>query len=111
MAKRIATGQCRECGCELRPLGLKVGAVFCTPVHRKAWNNRRMQRGAELYDIWMANNYERDLRSEGLMSIISSLARAYRDSDKHKRDGRKSWDAKETLARLPMTFGNEGDKR
>lgn len=103
---------CRECGCDLRPLGLKPTAIFCTPAHRKDWNNRRAIRGGELYDLVMAQNYERELRKpEALMSVISNLARAYRDSDKNLRDGRKSWDAQGTLKRLPMAFGTEGDKR
>lgn len=103
---------CRECGCDLAPLGLRKGAVFCTPVHRKAWNNRRMVRGAELYDLLMADNYERDLRGEHkLLGLAHSLMRAYRDSDKHLRNGRKSWDAKEAIDRVPLAFGAEGDKR
>lgn len=101
---------CRECGIPLE--GKRSGAVFCSPEHRKAFNNRRMVRGAELYDLIMAQNYERELRKpEALMSVISNLARAYRDSDKTLRQGRKSWDARETLARLPLAFGTEGDKR
>lgn len=105
-----ATRICRECGCDIS--ALKKGATFCSPDHRKAFNNRRMIRGAELYDLIMAQNYERELRKpEALMSVISNLARAYRDSDKVLRDGRKSWDAKETLKRLPLAFGTEGDKR
>jgi hypothetical protein len=102
--------ECRECGMPLE--GKRQGAVFCSPEHRKAFNNRRMIRGAELYDLIMAQNYERELRKpEALMSVISNLARAFRDSDKVLRNGRKSWDAKETLARLPLAFGTEGDKR
>lgn len=110
MSKRET--HCRECGKALTPEQMKKGAFFCSPEHRKAFNNRRMVRGAELYDIWMANNYERDLRStHNLLSTMSNLGRAYRDADKAFRDGRKSWNAKETLDRLPLAFGREGDKR
>lgn len=105
-AKRI----CRECGCDIGHL--KKGAVFCSPSHRKAFNNRRMIRGAELYDIVMAIRYEREWASQrNLMTVMSNLARAFRDSDKTLREGRQSWDAKETVARLPLAFGTEGDKR
>lgn len=108
----MACTNCRECGKSLAGLGLKPSATFCTVEHRKAFNNRRMQRGAELYDIFMALRYEREFATEhNLFTVLSSVARAYRDSDKVLRDGRKSWNAKETVERLPMAFGKEGDKR
>lgn len=103
---------CRECGTDLKALGLRPTAIFCTPAHRKAWNNRRMIRGAELYDLIMAQNYERDQRKPlELQSLISRLASVYRDADKALRDGRKSWDVKEAIARMPLTYSTEGDKR
>lgn len=101
--------QCRECGKGFT--SARRDALFCSSTCRKAFNNRRMIRGAELYDLWMANSYERDLRPLGLFAIMSNLARAYRDSDKQLRNGRPSWNVKETLARLPVAFGSEGDKR
>lgn len=108
--KRIC--QCRECGIDLAPLGLRRGAVFCKPEHRKAWNNRRMVRGAELYDLFMALRYDRkDAQQHGAWSVMTNLARAMRDSDNLLRDGRQSWNLRETLDRLPMTYGTEGDKR
>lgn len=103
---------CRECGCDLAPLGLKPSAAFCSPAHRKAWNNRRMIRGAELYDLIMADQYERDLRGPlELRAQISRLARVYRDADKALRNGRQSWNAREAIARLPLTYSTEGDRR
>lgn len=105
---RIAT--CRECGCDISHK--KQGAVFCGPEHRKAWNNRRMIRGAEVYDLLMANRYEREAATSlGVWSIATNLLRAYRDSDNTLRDGRKSWNLRETLARLPVAYSNEGDRR
>ena len=102
--------ECRECGGSLN--AVKRGALFCTPACRKAFNNRRMIRGAELYDLLMANRYERDYAySKGLWSIACNLMRAYRDSDSNLRKGRKSWNAQETLDRLPIGFGADGDKR
>lgn len=104
--------ECRECGKELTPAQRKKGACFCCAEHRKTWNNRRMIRGAELYDLMMANRYERELATErGAWTIATNLCRAYRDSDNTLRDGRKSWDLRDTLARLPVAFGTEGDKR
>lgn len=103
---------CRECGIDLTPLGLRKTAVFCTTEHRKAWNNRRMIRGAELYDLFMSNRYQREeATAAGAWSIATNLARAYRDSDNTLRDGRASWNLKETLERLPVSYSGEGDKR
>lgn len=112
-AKPLRAGKaCRECGRPLAGLGLKPSAVFCCAEHRKAWNNRRMIRGAEMYDLMMGIRYERELAgTKNLMTVISNLARAYRDADKATRDGRQSWNVHETLARLPIAFGEDGDKR
>lgn len=111
MGARI-TKCCRECGKDLAPLGLRPNAVFCSTEHRKAWNNRRAVRGAELYDLLMANRYERDTaKAKGVWTIATNLTRAYRDSDVAMRDGRKSWDLGEALARMPIAYGTEGDKR
>jgi hypothetical protein len=102
--------ECRECGCPIN--SGRTGVYFCSPEHRKTWNNRRAVRGAELYDLFMANRFERQLATDKHMwSIMTNLASAYRDADKALRSGRRSWDAKETLARLPMAFGTDGDKR
>lgn len=101
---------CRECGVELT--GMRRSAVFCSPEHRKAWNNRRMVRGAEMYDIYMAMAYERGKRKQlELFTTLNRLARAYRDADCALRDGRKSWNVEETLARLPIAYSTEGDQR
>ncbi len=103
---------CRECGTELTPEQRKKGACFCQPAHRKAWNNRRMIRGAELYDLWMERRYARDSKAaQEALTTMSNLGRAYHDADVALRDGRKSWNAQETLARLPLAFGTQGDRR
>lgn len=103
---------CRECGAELAPLGLRPNASFCCTAHRKEWNNRRAVRGAELYDLLMANRYERDVaKQRGVWTIATNLTRAYRDSDVALRQGRKSWDLNEALDRMPIAYGTDGDKR
>jgi hypothetical protein len=101
---------CRECG---KPLdGKRKGAVFCGAEHRKTWNNRRMVRGAEMYDLFMANRYEREkANGEKAWTHLTNLARAYRDADIALRDGRQSWNLREALERLPIAYGNQGDKR
>lgn len=50
---------CRECQ---KPLdaSLKANATFCGIPCKAKWNNRRKNRGADLYDLWMAMRYERD---------------------------------------------------
>jgi hypothetical protein len=107
-AKRIST--CRECGIDISDK--RQGAVFCSAEHRKAWNNRRMIRGAEVYDLLMANRYEREKSTAlGVWSIATNLLRAYRDSDRKLRDGRQSWNLRETLDRLPIAYSDEGDRR
>lgn len=104
--------ECRECGKPLAGLGLRQGAVFCSTPCRKAWNNRRMVRGQELYDVVMAMRYERDAaKAQQAFSVLANLARAYRDSDMHKRGGRQSWNLNDAMARLPIAFSDEGDKR
>lgn len=108
MAKRIV--HCRECGIAFEPK--QTGQFFCRPEHRKAWNNRRAIRGAEMYDVYMAMAYERSKRTDlDLFTTLNRMARAYRDADKALRDGRKSWNVEETLARLPIAYSTEGDKR
>lgn len=101
---------CRECGKDISHM--REGAAFCGTAHRKAWHNRRMVRGAELYDLVMALRYERDRAKQlGVMTVWANLARAYRDADVALRDGRKSWDIAEALERIPLGFGQTGDKR
>lgn len=104
--------ECRECGADLASLNLRKDATFCCAEHRKAWNNRRALRGAELLDLFMAMRYQRaEFADKGMFASMCNLARAYRDADKALRGGRKSWDACETLARMPLAYGAEGDKR
>lgn len=112
MGQTIKTSRhvCRECGIDISDK--RKGAFFCSPEHRKVWNNRRMIRGAELYDLFMERRYNRDTpEAQAALTVMSNLGRAYRDADKLARDGRQSWNARETIERLPMTFGSEGDKR
>lgn len=78
---------CAECGQEA-----PRAASFCTVSCRTRFNNRRRQRGAELYDLYMAHRFERDLSQQlGLFQAINRLASDYRAEDKAERAGRKSW--------------------
>jgi hypothetical protein len=82
--------ECLECGAPTSTVA--VNAAFCSAPCRKAWNNRRMTRGAELYDLVMVWRYDRT--AANAMHIWRSpcrLARAFRDEDRRDRAGRRSW--------------------
>jgi len=88
--KTKATRMCQECG---EPLaGLKPGARFCCTKCRLSFNNRRLQRGAELYDLFMAMRYDRAAAQDaGAWSMLCRMAQQMRDDDVGLRAGRKSW--------------------
>jgi len=74
---------CKECG---KPTSGKQ-AFFCSTPCRKMFNNRRMTRGAILYDLYMARRFERDAAdAANLRSIMARLASEWRVND-----GRETW--------------------
>lgn len=81
---------CLECGGSFVPRGVNV--EFCSRPCRKAWNNRRLVRGAELYDLFMALRWDRAVAS-GLhvFTALSRMAAAFRAEDVRARAGRRSW--------------------
>ena len=91
MSRRLdATPVCLECGAGLP--SDRATAVFCSGPCRKVWNNRRMQRGAELYDLFMAFRFDRPLaRALRVMSMLNRLASQFREADRRERAGRQSW--------------------
>lgn len=100
--------ECLECG---KALQLKKPGNFCCTAHRKTWNNRRMVRGAELYDMFMELRYNRGAATKrGIWSRMTARASAFRDADKHYRAGRQSWDS-DAFQRLPSAWSYQGDKR
>ena len=79
---------CLECGRSLQ----QGKAIFCCAACRLIWNNRRLRRGAELYDIMMAHRFERVLAAQlKALSAMNRLAAIFRAEDRHDRDGRRSW--------------------
>jgi hypothetical protein len=92
---------CLECGDAFE--SLRTFGGFCCPAHRADFNNRRMKRGAELYDLVMAWRYQRALdRLLGLRKLVCRMAQAFRDEDWRDRDGRRSWrDPREVVAERP----------
>lgn len=96
--------ECLECGASLA--GRDKRAEFCGNACRKAWNNRRLLRGAELVDVVMAGRFER-ADNPDWMAEVSRLASAFRDADKARRNGRRSW----AKGKRPLAYGREGDQR
>lgn len=81
---------CKECGATLE--GMKPGARFCGSKCRLDFNNRRLQRGAEFYDLFMAMRYDREeAQKHGAWSMLCRMAQQMRDEDVAQRAGRKSW--------------------
>ena len=101
---------CRECGdtyTRHHPT-----ALFCGPACRKRFNNRRMVRGAELYDLVMAWRFERNKADDADMrGLIGRVAAGFRAADKARRAGRKSWLYDKGVARIPLGYGATGDGR
>ncbi len=90
---------CRECGTPFTPR--RTTAVFCSGVCKRAFNNRRAMRGAELYDLFLASRFDRqDPAVDGVWSVLCRMAHVWRAQDEAERDGRKSWcPAKEVRGR------------
>lgn len=81
---------CMECG---EPVPASISGPqrkFCCDAHRKAFNNRRMTRGAELFDRYMAMRYQRSTHS-GMIAVMNQMCLNWRETDKRERDGRRSW--------------------
>ncbi len=97
---------CLECGAPHARAGL-----FCGAPCRASFNNRRQQRGAVLYDLWMALRFDRTARGVGdAWRAMCRAASAWRDEDRRRRDGRKSWrPPREVLTRTPALFSQVAD--
>ncbi|SEK36776.1 hypothetical protein SAMN04515666_101338 [Bosea lupini] len=81
---------CAECGAPHK--AARPTAEFCSATCRKAFNNRRALRGAELYDLFMAHRFERQAAQEArVLHAMNRLASNWREEDKAQRAGRKSW--------------------
>jgi predicted nucleic acid-binding Zn ribbon protein len=86
---------CLECGA---PIATDRDATFCATGCRQAFNNRRLKRGAELYDLWMAHRYERPLaRALHVLTAVNRLAASWRQQDRLERAGRRSWTAPDAV--------------
>lgn len=93
---------CLECGAILEAAG-RNRRDFCCEAHRRTFNNRRMLRGAELYDVFMAMRYSRAEADEtGAWNFACRMASAWKVQDDAQRAGRRSWNpVREVKARRP----------
>ena len=84
---------CLECGTDHSCKG-----DFCSNACRHDFNNRRKARGAELYDLYMAHRFERNRAKQlGVFQAINRLASNFREEDKARRSGRRSWRSPRTV--------------
>ena len=79
--------KCKECGGGF-DLKRNDQSFCCTPC-RNAWENRRMTRGAIVYDFLMQMVHRPT--SKGLWSAMRRLATAWKAEDREERNGRQSW--------------------
>lgn len=89
---------CLECGA-----GTTAKGDFCSVACRTGFNNRRKARGAEMYDLYMAHRFDRDnAQALGVFQAINRLASDFRQEDKARRAGRRSWrNPRDVLAERP----------
>ena|SRR5881628_67006 len=78
-AKRL--NACCECGGPIT--SVRHDAAFCTPKCRKAYNNRRMQRGAELIELYWHTRFNRQEAIEfGIRTIMDNMVSTWNEEDK-----------------------------
>lgn len=81
---------CRECGGEYERK--RQDQLFCCADCRRIFHNRRKERGALLYDLFMINRHERGIaKIHKVWFLITRLAMYWREQDQRERAGRKSW--------------------
>jgi hypothetical protein len=89
-APRCYAGACIECGNAYTALTRE--AEFCGKACRQAFNNRRMTRGAFMYDLIMAMRFDRPLAKQfKVWVMLCRMAADFRKEDVEARAGRKSW--------------------
>lgn len=92
---------CLECGNALGATRQPERRFCCTSC-RLTFNNRRMKRGAEIYDLFRALRRERsEAKALNLWTEICRLELAWQMEDEETRQGRKTYTpAKRALANL-----------
>ena len=88
--KKSSTHPCQECGAALS--GEIAGKRFRGQTCRLRFNNRRLQRGAELYDLFMTMRYDRaEAKRLGVWALMCRMGQQMREEDQRDREGRQSW--------------------
>lgn len=86
---------CQEC--DKAAMATRPETCFCSQACRTSFTNRRRDRGAVLYDLFMAHRYDRDRAKE--QELFKLMCRAAEDFHRQdKEDGRRSWVKFEKLA-------------
>jgi predicted nucleic acid-binding Zn ribbon protein len=95
---------CNECGAAYQPG--RMDQFFCANACRMTFENRRMIRGKEIYDLFMIMRYERGIaRVRGIWAIACRLAQQWKAEDDALRGGRRSWTPSgRALERYPVTM-------
>lgn len=111
MPRKLYSNTCKECGAANK--SIRENAQFCCHVCANIWNNRRLMRGAEMYDLVMSMRFERATAKEHeLWTTLCRVSSAYRAADKTHRAGRQSWkNIKKALSDIPQGYSTEGDGR
>lgn len=76
--------KCQECGITYRPRTGRgrPNTIFCTPACGKTFNNRRMRRGAELYDLFRAMRRDRAKAKDlGVWNAMCVLDMVWQEED------------------------------
>ncbi|RUX03174.1 MAG: transcriptional regulator [Mesorhizobium sp.] len=94
---------CLECGKLFNDR--RAGRLFCSGACRLAFNNRRMKRGAEMYDLFRAMRRERDeAKLLGLWAEMCRLELRWQQEDQEERPDRRSYmPPRKALANLRET--------
>ena len=101
---------CRFCGNDLGT-ERRANALFCDNRGkcRAAYSNRRLWRGAILYDLFMALRFERTAAEEaGIWSAMCRLASIWREEDRTQTEAPSWANWKAYLERNPHLTGREG---
>lgn len=81
---------CLECTKPLHRPRQRTG--FCCRECRNDFNNRRLSRGAQLYDLFRALRRDRSEAAElGLWTAICRLELKWHEEDERERPGRRSY--------------------
>lgn len=84
-------GNCIECGKAIEQKKHGPPAEFCSEPCRQNWRNRRMARGAILYDLVMAWRFDRKGTGPDAFALLCKAAASFNYEDKNERGGRRSY--------------------